>query len=245
MATAHTLTVRDQWFLKKGLCDPVTKAPFAQGDTVVICADCRVPHDVSTWGLDADKSCACCQRNSLMEFERFSPEILRPKVIRTEGFRMVEEEVPLWEKLRHIRGYPWAYAAAILLPLLTAVLLICSAYAQGIQPRSMLQYMASAARGRLEQVSVFAGWDLPQMADGLVREKIPDLGGRLPEGAGHAVTKLRRMPYRLLAALAGLKSIPSKLSSTVWKLEFWFDRVKLKLEYAFRTVVSRLRPGSS
>lgn len=244
MATTHTLTARDQWFLKKGLCDPVTKAPFAEGDTVVICADCKVPHDVSTWGLDAGKSCACCQRNSLMEFERFSPEILRPKVIRTSGFRMVEEEVPLREKLKHIRGYPWAYAAVILLPLLTAVLLFYSAYAQGIQPRSMLQYMALVAQRQLEQVSVFAGGDLSQMADGLAREKIPDLGGRLLEGAGHAGTKIHRVPYRLLA-VAGLNSTPSKLSSVAWKLELWFDRVKLKLESTFGTAVSRLRPGSS
>lgn len=249
MATAHTLTAQDQWFLKKGLCDPVTKVPFAEGDTVVICADCKVPHDVSTWGLDAERNCACCQRNNLMEFEQFSPKILRPKVIRTAKFRIIdidgEEEAPLLEKLGRIQAYPWVYAAVILLPLLAAVLLFYSAHAQGIQLFSVLRYMVSGIKGRLEQLIALAGRDLSQTAGSLVREKIPTLERTLLEGAGYAGTKLQRIPYRLLVALAGLRAIPSKLGSLTWKFAPFSDRVKLKLGYVFRRIVGWLRLGSS
>ncbi|MDR1962658.1 MAG: DUF805 domain-containing protein [Planctomycetaceae bacterium] len=49
MPDEYTLTAYDQWFFDKGYQDPITLEPFRGGDNVVVCADCKMPHLVSSW----------------------------------------------------------------------------------------------------------------------------------------------------------------------------------------------------
>lgn len=241
MATSHKLTARDTWFLSKGLCDPVMKAPFAEGDTVVFCANCKSPHDISTWGLDPGRRCAACQKNDLLEFDRFSPEILRPKIVRKTGFRVVGEKLSVREKLEQFNGYPWAYAAVVLLPLLAAVLLFVSAYMQGVRLPSTAEAVGTAALVRLEEMLEDMDGNVSAIGDRIVQEKVPDRQKRMAEGARQAGAKVRRAPSRLLLALSGLKGIPAKLEPVARELRDAVDGLGVKLESVFSRIVDAAR----
>lgn len=242
MASSHTLSPRDRWFLNKGLCDPVTKRPFAVGDSVVICANCKVPHDASTWGLDEKKRCASCQGNTLLEFEDFSPQLLRPKAVHTARFRVVGEKLTLREKLDQFNGYPWAYTMMILLPFLTAAVLFCSVYAQGAQPLSLAQTVETAARARLGQMGQAVDWKLPELMGRLREEKIPSFGEQLAAGMRHTGAKIRKLPDKCLHMLSKLRdSIPRKAQSVVWKLWKAAGRLGIKLECIFSRTFYRLK----
>lgn len=242
MASRHKLSPQDRWFLSKGLCDPVTKRPFAVGDSVVICANCKVPHDASTWGLDETKCCASCQGNTLLEFEEFSPKILRPKVIHTTGFRVVGEKLSLKEKLDQFNGYPWAYAMIILLPLLTAAVLFYSLYAQGTQPLSLVQTMGTVAQARLEQMSRTVDWKLSEVMKRVEEEKILDWGEQLAAGTRHAGAKICMLPDKFLLILSGLRdAFPHKVQPVLWKIQEAADSLEIKLESIFNRTLYKVK----
>ena len=58
MASQHTLTPRDKWFLERYMRDPVIHEPFRVGDTVVICAQCKTAYSDGAWAMSGGK---CCQ----------------------------------------------------------------------------------------------------------------------------------------------------------------------------------------
>lgn len=241
MASSHKLSQHDQWFLSKGLCDPVTKQPFVVGDSVVICAHCKVPHRADTWGLNEAKRCASCQGNVLLEFDEFAPKILRPKAVHTAGFRMVGERLSLEERLGQVNGYPWAYAMMILIPLLIAVTLFRSAYLKGIQPLDLAQHMGTAALVMLEQMVQTVAGKLSELADHMAGGLLHFVSS-LAAGVEHAVGKFWVIPAKLFPLVTGLVGV------VFLKVQWLFGRIldvlglfAVKLFSAFSKLVYQLK----
>lgn len=123
MPSEHVLTSRDKWFLERGMVDPITKAPFQVGDTIVICARCKTVHLDATWGMNPNRSCAICGENTAQVFPAFSQKLFQVRNVNKQGFRIKERPLPFYMRVQQKNLYPAAYSGTALLLALTVLVL--------------------------------------------------------------------------------------------------------------------------
>ena len=174
MATQHTLTPRDKWFLERRMRDPVTHEPFKAGDTVVICAQCKTAYSDGVWAMSGGKCCQMgCNHERLLSFSRFSPVIFQPRATRSARFRIAVPKLPVVERLRLLNGYPAAMVVTAAAPLLAVGLLIYG----NIEPVEPIIPNAGPLTMTLENFAALGGESLEKLA--AIDVDFGDMGAKL------------------------------------------------------------------
>ena len=135
MSTEHVITSADQWFLDKGMIDPVTGERFRVGDRVVICARCHTSFLRDSWNLTGH--CANCSHGSTLSFYSFSPNLFQLKASANRGFRVknsvrfpasAPSAVTMMFPHFSFNYYPQAWLVSVVLPICIAALMFFSFY---------------------------------------------------------------------------------------------------------------------
>jgi len=176
MASKHTITSLDKWFLDRHMKDPVTQEPFKVGDCIIICANCKTAHYEATWGMNPSKCCSSCESNSQLHYSTFSSAIFQHRST-SSRFSIVAEKLSFIQRLRLFNGYPIANTITVLIPILLLVIMFAFGeyrYIAVFQATSQL----TVTKGKVESIGKQSLAKLSQVAK---KPKSMQINGKLSQ----------------------------------------------------------------